>query len=95
MIWLDALDLPLFRHFPVHFVEHFSQPRYPATDTDSNTSPIVFPWQKMKAKLDAHGARGWSCERYLRADGSEGTYAPTCFFTITFLFYLLLISALI
>jgi gentisate 1,2-dioxygenase len=23
MIWLDALDLPMYRHFPVHFVEHF------------------------------------------------------------------------
>jgi gentisate 1,2-dioxygenase len=23
MIWLDGLDLPMYRHFPVHFVEHF------------------------------------------------------------------------
>lgn len=76
MIWLDGLDLPLFRHFPVHFVEHFKQPRYPAEDVDSNTSPIVFPWHKMKAKLDAN-TEPWCRERYLRNDGSEGTCSPT------------------
>ncbi|KAH8886265.1 RmlC-like cupin [Thozetella sp. PMI_491] len=53
MIWLDGLDLPNFIHFPVHFVEHFSQSRYPAEDVDSETSPIVFPWAKMKAELDS------------------------------------------
>lgn len=72
MIWLDGLDLPLFRHFPVHFVEHFKQPRYPAQDIDSEASPIVFPWHKMKAKLDAKSSDKWCRERYLREDGSEG-----------------------
>jgi len=51
MIWLDGLDLPQFQHFPVHFVQHYKDPRYPAEDAP--TSPIVFPWAEMEAKLDA------------------------------------------
>jgi gentisate 1,2-dioxygenase len=51
MIWLDGLDLPQFQHFPVHFVQHYEQPRYPAVDAP--TSPIVFPWVDMQAALDA------------------------------------------
>jgi len=73
MIWLDGLDLPNFVHFPVHFVEHFDQPRYPAKDVDSNTSPIVFPWVKMKERLDEKGG-DWVAERYLKTDGSEGMH---------------------
>jgi gentisate 1,2-dioxygenase len=71
MIWLDGLDLPNFRHFPVHFVEHFDQPRYPAENVDTSSSPIVFPWVKMKAQLDAEPG-DWAAQRYLKADGREG-----------------------
>lgn len=71
MIWLDGLDLPLFRHFPIHFVEHFKEARYPAEDIDSNSSPIVFPWDKMQAKLDAEKG-DWVSMPYLRANGEEG-----------------------
>jgi gentisate 1,2-dioxygenase len=70
MIWLDGLDLPNFIHFPVHFVEHFSQSRYPAEDVDSNTSPIVFPWAKMKAGLDARSGPTATIS-YLKNDNSE------------------------
>lgn len=72
MIWLDALDLPNFVHFPVHFVEHFSQPRYPAEDVDPAESPIVFPWARMKADLDARLENVVSLP-YLKRDGSEST----------------------
>lgn len=71
MIWLDGLDLPNFRHFPVHFVEHFKSARYPAEDVDTDNSPIVFPWAKMQARLDA-GSSDWVEEDYLKADGSPG-----------------------
>lgn len=71
MIWLDNLDLPLFRHFPVHFVEHFKEPRYPADDIDSNESPIVFPWKKMKSVLDGKEGK-WCRERYLKESGKDG-----------------------
>jgi gentisate 1,2-dioxygenase len=35
MIWLDGLELPNFRHFPVHFVEQYEKPRYLAEDVDT------------------------------------------------------------
>ena len=72
MIWLDGLDLPNFVHFPVHFVEHYQAPRYPADDVDTSTSPIVFPWLRMKAALDKEKDR-WVTKPYLKADGSEGS----------------------
>ncbi|ELQ35320.1 hypothetical protein MGG_10213 [Pyricularia oryzae 70-15] len=70
MIWLDALDLPSFVHFPVHFVEHFAHPRYPAEDVDSSTSPIVFPWVAMEANLNRINGQCVTLP-YLKADGSE------------------------
>ncbi|KAK1996671.1 gentisate 1,2-dioxygenase [Colletotrichum falcatum] len=70
MIWLDGLDLPNYTHFPVHFVEHYSSPRYPADDVDTSQSPIVFPWSRMKAALDSEEGH-YATKRYLRADGSE------------------------
>ncbi|KAF1348508.1 RmlC-like cupin domain-containing protein [Delphinella strobiligena] len=72
MIWLDGLDLPLFRHFPVHFVQHYDQPRYPATDIDKDESPIVFPWVHMKASLDVAQA-SWISLPYLKPDGREAS----------------------
>lgn len=71
MIWLDGLDLPQFVHFPVHFVEHYSEKRYPAENVDTSQSPIVFPWERMKAKLDA-GEGDWAAKEYRKADGSYG-----------------------
>ena len=71
MIWLDGLDLPNFQYFPVHFVEHYQDPRYPAEMVDSATSPIVFQWSEMQKKLDeAKGA--WVSVPYLRKNGQEG-----------------------
>ena len=71
MFWLDGLDLPQFRHFPVHFVERYKDPRYPADDIDTNDSPIVFPWAKMKERLDAAESQ-WTSEAYLKKDGKPG-----------------------
>jgi gentisate 1,2-dioxygenase len=51
MIWLDGLDLPQFQHFPVHFAQHYSAPRYPAEDAPSST--ILFPWAEMEPRLEA------------------------------------------
>lgn len=50
MIWLDGLDLPQFQHFPVHFVQHYSEPRYPAEDAPQSTG--VYPWSEMQEKLE-------------------------------------------
>ncbi|KAJ2896763.1 gentisate 1,2-dioxygenase [Zalerion maritima] len=70
MIWLDGLDLPSFIHFPVHFVEHYNKPRYPAEDVDTSKSPLVFPWERMQKALDSKGG-DWVSLPYLKADGSE------------------------
>ena len=71
MIWLDGLDIPSFQHFPVHFVEHYKDPRYPADVVEKKESPIVFPWVEMKQKLDS--AEGpWAALPYLGEDGNEG-----------------------
>lgn len=73
MIWLDGLDLPNFVHYPVHFVEHYADPRYPAEDVDTSASPIVFPWSRMKAQLDAANADS-TTQNYLRIDDSESIF---------------------
>ena len=77
MIWLDGLDLPNFRHFPVHFVEQYEKPRYPAEDVDTSVSPIVFPWSRMKADLDS-AEQDWVSKPYLKADGREGMAIYPC-----------------
>ncbi|ORY04277.1 RmlC-like cupin domain-containing protein [Clohesyomyces aquaticus] len=70
MIWLDGLELPNFVHFPVHFVEHHTAARYPTENINSGASPIVFPWAKMQAKLDAAPVE-WISKPYLQSDGTE------------------------
>jgi gentisate 1,2-dioxygenase len=70
MIWLDGLDLPNFVHYPVHFVEHYQEARYPAKSVDTSASPIVFPWSRMKLALDSVDG-DWTSRPYLKADGSE------------------------
>ncbi|KAH7119952.1 gentisate 1,2-dioxygenase [Dendryphion nanum] len=69
MIWLDGLDLPSFIHFPVHFVEHYKEKRYPAEDVDSEESDIVFKWEKMKGDLD-EDRNDWAAKIYRKVDGS-------------------------
>jgi gentisate 1,2-dioxygenase len=70
MIWLDGLDLPLFQHFPVHFAQHYSSPRYPAEDAPS--APILFPWTEMSARL-AQGTGEHVIVRYTsQYPGQEG-----------------------
>lgn len=77
MIWLDGLDLPNFVHYPVHFVEHYQEARYPAESVDTSASPIVFPWSRMKLALDS-GDGDWISRPYLKANGSEGICAELC-----------------
>ncbi|KAF5964850.1 putative gentisate 1,2-dioxygenase oxidoreductase [Fusarium bulbicola] len=68
VIWLDGLDLPSFIHFPVHFVEHHTDARYPAEDFEE--SDIVYPWSKMQPRLDASPDE-WVSEPYLKPSGAE------------------------
>ncbi|BEJ14232.1 hypothetical protein CspHIS471_0314060 [Cutaneotrichosporon sp. HIS471] len=70
MIWLDGLDLPQFQHFPVHFVQHYEQPRYPAQDAP--TCPIVFPWADMQTALDAKDGQHVVVRYTSKQPGEEG-----------------------
>jgi gentisate 1,2-dioxygenase len=79
MIWLDWLDPPNFVHFPVHVVEYYQESRYPAEDVDASASPVVFPWSRMKAALDAEQGN-WAMKSYLKADGNEGLYILSLMF---------------
>ncbi|KAK2029221.1 gentisate 1,2-dioxygenase [Colletotrichum zoysiae] len=51
VIWLDALNLPLFRFTPVHFAEQYHESRYPSVLTD----PCEWrhPWDEVEARLRA------------------------------------------
>ena len=71
MIWLDGLDLPQFQHFPVHFAEHYSEPRYPAKNIDTSASPIVWKWNQTYAELSKQPG-DFAVYRYLsKADGKS------------------------
>lgn len=52
MIWMDGLDLPLWRSIPVLFTEHYPEERYPS---EESTGPSVhrYPWAEMQTQLDA------------------------------------------
>lgn len=68
VVWLDGLDLPSFVHFPVHFVEHFEEKRYPAEDVEE--AAVVFAWEGMQRRLD-EGEGEWVSRPYLKEDGRE------------------------
>ncbi|KAF5234714.1 hypothetical protein FANTH_12066 [Fusarium anthophilum] len=51
VVWLDMLNLPLFRFAPVHFAEGYSDPRYPSERCDP--CEFRFPWAPVEEELDA------------------------------------------
>lgn len=51
VIWLDALNLPLFRFAPVHFAEGYCASRYPSTPHDP--CEWRYPWGPVEATLNA------------------------------------------
>ncbi|RTE82544.1 hypothetical protein BHE90_002876 [Fusarium euwallaceae] len=52
VIWLDMLNLPLFRFAPVHFAEGYSDPRYPSEHCDP--CEWRFPWGPVEKALNAN-----------------------------------------
>jgi gentisate 1,2-dioxygenase len=54
VVWLDALNLPLFRYVPVHFAEQYSESRYPSVMCDP--CEWRFPWAPVQTTLDADAA---------------------------------------
>lgn len=70
MIWLDGLDLPLYRYLPVNFAEPYASKRYPSTPALS--SKFRFPWAPVQQTLDGAASAGKDhvLYHYRHADGS-------------------------
>ncbi|OIW31444.1 gentisate 1,2-dioxygenase [Coniochaeta ligniaria NRRL 30616] len=66
IIWLDALNLPLFRYAPVHFAESYSSSRYPSEFCDP--SDWRHPWQSVQAALDGEST-AHATYHYKKPDG--------------------------
>jgi gentisate 1,2-dioxygenase len=50
MVWLDGLDLPVFRFLPVNFAENYAEARYPSVLAQE--SNLKIPWSRVAAALD-------------------------------------------
>jgi gentisate 1,2-dioxygenase len=53
MIWVDALDGPLFERIPVAFHEDWTADRFPSVEVSNANSNVRYPWSEMRARLDA------------------------------------------
>ena len=51
VIWLDGLDLPLWQHLPINFVDQYAEPRYPSAPAPNSAARI--PWKIVADELDA------------------------------------------
>ncbi|KAF2844355.1 RmlC-like cupin [Plenodomus tracheiphilus IPT5] len=68
VIWLDALDLPLWQFLPINILQHYAEPRYPSTPTTE--SDIRIPWAIVAEALDTAGLPH-AKYHYKRLDGSH------------------------
>ncbi|KAM0257265.1 hypothetical protein ACHAQJ_004503 [Trichoderma viride] len=50
VIWLDGLDLPLWQHFPINFVDQYTEPRYPSQPAPNSAARI--PWRVAAEALE-------------------------------------------
>ncbi|OAL55107.1 RmlC-like cupin, partial [Pyrenochaeta sp. DS3sAY3a] len=51
MIWLDGLDLPVFKFLRNNFAENYTSPRYPSEPVDK--SAFKYPWAPIAEELNA------------------------------------------
>ncbi|RDW82757.1 hypothetical protein BP6252_03869 [Coleophoma cylindrospora] len=84
VIWLDGLNIPLFKPWPVDFTEHYDE-QFGKTTHESKKVPdeecaeMKFPWSVMQSRLDSISGDHASCE-YTLPDGKAisttiGAYA--------------------
>jgi len=67
VVWLDGLDLPLFKFLPLNFAEQYPDKRYPSTL--STTSKSQFPWAPVEKNLkDTEGP--YAVYHYVSEDGN-------------------------
>ncbi|KAK5044418.1 hypothetical protein LTR84_011290 [Exophiala bonariae] len=98
VIWLDGLDLPLFRFLPLNFADQYPEKRYPSTL--STNSKSQFPWAPVEKRLK--GAEGpYAVYHYVTDDGkalsatlgaqaervAAGTTSPTVQETGSFVYH--------
>lgn len=67
VIWLDGLNIPLFKPMPIDFTEHyeeeFGSPTHESKPVpDEQCEEMKFPWAKMQARLDAEPGEHAICE---------------------------------
>lgn len=66
VIWLDGLDLPLFKFLPLNFADGYPEKRYPSTL--STNSKCRFPWAPVEKYLkDVQGP--YAVYQYATEDG--------------------------
>jgi gentisate 1,2-dioxygenase len=70
MIWLDGLDLPLWSHVPIFFMERYREERYPSAPP-LGLSNRLYPWDEMQRQLDACSTPIAELRYRNRIDGGE------------------------
>lgn len=68
VIWLDGLDLPLYKFARVNFAESYAEKTYPSTQ--ATNSALRFAWANTQKQLDGD-AGSYSIYHYRQADGSH------------------------
>ncbi len=74
MIWLDGLDLPLWSHIPIFFMERYEQERYPSKLPNGHSNRL-YSWDEMQQRLDA--CRGPVADLRYRNRIDGGEISPT------------------
>ncbi|KAF9891422.1 hypothetical protein FE257_004278 [Aspergillus nanangensis] len=82
VVWLDGLNIPLFKPFPVDFTEHYLKEFGREThdsevfaDGEELVQRMKFPWVEMQKRLDAVEGETAVCEYLL--PGAEGSVSTT------------------
>lgn len=71
MIWLDGLDLPVFRFLRVNFAENYAEERYPSVPAEKEVEKkMKIPWSIVKENLD--GNEGGYARYDYRLSGAGG-----------------------
>ncbi len=73
MVWLDGLDLPVYRFLPVNFAENFAEARYPS-ELEEGESKLKFPWKGVQEVLDRGVEKGEGYARYEYRLPGSGEY---------------------
>lgn len=78
VIWLDGLDIPFFKAYPIDFTEHYVDEHgveyHPSkTVPDEEVRNMKFPWSEMQRRLDADDGKYATAEYRLPDDSSVST----------------------